>query len=178
MNFKKFFKEKILGIMNCPIPNEYKNNSDEHIFICSGNCTKCYHFQSYQFASYRKEAEEYIQNQAKIIADLNQKLEDSQKLAHPEYVELQELRDFKNDISKILIDFDDWKNHKKYQQILQEIALEKCVTGCRFNDKDCTPENCIIRHYKDLAINALPSFIASKVEAIQECKKQEEENGK
>ena len=33
----------------------------------------------------------------------------------------------------------------------EEIANKTCETGCRFDDEDCTPENCIIREWKDLA---------------------------
>lgn len=130
MNFKKFFKEKILGLMECPIPSEYKRHSDEHIFICSGNCTKCYHFKSYQFDSYRKEIKEYITEQHKTITGLNQKLKEAkeQKLITPEQKELQELRQFKNDLTLIC-------TKCPTKTILEEIAYRKYF--CTSNPKTC-----------------------------------------
>jgi len=77
MKFKKLFN-RIFGIKDCPIPHEYQDKL-EHIILCSGECTKCFHWKDYQLESYKKEAEEYISAQAKIIADLNQKLEASDK---------------------------------------------------------------------------------------------------
>lgn len=47
------------------------------------------------------------------------------------------------------------KENTKLTKALEEIANEICQTGCRFNDKDCTPDNCIIRYYKDIATQVL-----------------------
>lgn len=60
-------------------------------FIHFGNCTNCHNYISNAIRKYQ-------QSVKKEIADLKQKLEDSQKLAHPEYVELQKLREFKRTI--------------------------------------------------------------------------------
>lgn len=38
---------------------------------------------------------------------------------------------------------------------LSEIANSVCETGCRYDDNDCTPDNCIIRHFKDVAKQTL-----------------------
>lgn len=91
MSIKKFFN-RILGSIECPIPREYQDKLT-HIFFCSGSCTKCYHWKDYQLESCRKESEEYILEQHKIITDLTQKFEDSNKLITPEQNELQELRE-------------------------------------------------------------------------------------
>ena len=41
------------------------------------------------------------------------------------------------------------------EEAISEMVNKTCENGCRFNDKDCTPANCIIREWKDLATTTL-----------------------